>query len=114
MNIVLYVLLPVSLSALASWFITHRYYQKSLKTQENEYTQERKALIQALQKKNVNDSTLLTQQYIDAAVESWKKQGTAEHYLNSLEIPNDEKAKIFRAACLRHKKREPKRNPYGS
>jgi len=112
MNPMLYDLLLVALSALASWFITHRYYQKSLKNQESENTRERAALIKALQEQNATDSTLLTQQYIDAAVDAWKKQGTAEHYLSSLDIPNEEKANVFRAACLRHKKREPKRNPY--
>jgi len=54
----------------------------------------------------------LREQYVSAATNAWKTEGTAEHYLNSLDIPNEEKAKIYRAACLRHKKREPKRNPF--
>ena len=112
MNPTLYDLLLVSLSALLSWFITHKYYLISLDNQEKENTKEREALIQALQAHNENDATLITQQYIDAAVDAWKKQGTAEHYLNSLDIAQEEKAKIFKAACLRHKKREPKRNPF--
>lgn len=112
MNPTLYDLLLVVLSALLSWFITHKYYLISLNNQEEENKKEREALIKALQEQNENDATLLTQQYIDASVKEWKKQGTAEHYLNSLEIPNEEKAKIFQAACLRHKKRQPKRNPY--
>lgn len=110
----LYDLLIVALSALASWFITHRYYQKSLKNQESEYTEERTALIQALQEQNATDSTLLTQQYIDSAVDAWKSQGTPEHYLKSLDISIEEKANIYRAACIRHKKRKPKKNPYVS
>ena len=67
-------------------------------------------LVKALEAKNVTDFTLLTQQYIDAAVEAWKREGTAEYYLNSLELQNKEK--IFLAACLRHKKREPEQNSY--
>ena len=114
MNTVLYDLLLIVLSALGSWFITHRYYKKSFENQENENTRERAALIQVLQEHNATDSTLLTQQNIDTAVDVWKKQGTAEHYLNSLDLPNEEKARIFRAASLRHKKREPKKNPYVS
>lgn len=112
MNPVFYDLSLVAISALVSWFITHRYYVKSLKIQDTENARERAALVDALEAKNTTDSTLLTQKYIDAAVEAWKREGTAEHYLNSLELPNDEKAKIFRAAFLRHKKREPKKNPY--
>lgn len=54
----------------------------------------------------------LREQYVSAATNAWKKEGTAEHYLNGLDIPNKEKAEIFKAACLRHKKREPKRNPF--
>lgn len=112
MNPVLYDLSLVALSALVSWFITHCYYVKSFNVQDTENARERAALVEALEAKNATDSTLLTQKYIDAAVEGWKREGTAEHYLNSLELPNEEKANIFRAACLRHKKREPKRNPY--
>lgn len=112
MNPTLYDLLQVALSALLSWYITHKYYLVSLENQEKENTKEREVLIQALQAQNENDATLITQQYIDAAVEAWKKQSTAEHYLNSLEITQEEKAKIFRAACVRHKKRESKRNPF--
>jgi capsular polysaccharide biosynthesis protein len=112
MEIFLTIILPTTLSALSSWFITHRYYRKSLKIQENEHRQEVASLIQAIQQKNAYDSSLQKQQRIDAAVEAWKRQGTAEYYLNSLEIPNEEKAQIFRAACIRYKKRKPKRNPY--
>lgn len=112
MNPTLYDILLVALSALLSWFITHKYYLISLENQEKENTKEREALINALQAQNENDYTLITQQYIDSSVEAWKKQGTAEYYLNSLDISQEEKAKIFKAACLRHKKREPKRNPF--
>ena len=112
MDIFLTIILPTALSALFSWFITHRYYRKSLKIQGKELGQEIASLIQALEEKNTHGSSLQKQQRINAAVEAWKKQGTSEYYLKSLEIPDEEKAQIFRAACIRHKKREPKRNPY--
>jgi len=112
MNPVLNDLFIVAISAVASWYITHRYYIKSLKVQDMENARERAVLVEALEAKNATDSILLTQKYIDAAVEAWNREGTAENYLNSLELPNDEKAKVFRAACLRQKKREPKKNPY--
>ena len=97
MNLTLIDLLLVALSAFLSWLITHKYYLKGIDHQENENKREREELIQALQEQNANDATLLTQQYIDAAVEAWKKQGTAEHYLNSLDIANEEKGKISKA-----------------
>ena len=107
-----YDLLLVALSALLSWLTTDQYYRKSLRIQDREHTRERAALIQALESKSAMDSTLLKQKHIDAVVEAWKKYGTPEHYLASLGVSNEEKAEIFRSACLRHKRREPKRNPY--
>ncbi len=55
---------------------------------------------------------ILREEYVSAATAAWKSEGTAKHYLRSLNIPDEEKASIFRAACLRHEKREPKRNPF--
>ena len=113
MNPVIYDLLLVALGILASWFLTHRYYQKSLKEQRGEFSKELQALTAALVAHKSDAPALLKQNYIDGAVEAWKKKGQAEHYLNSLtDVPNGLKAEIFRAACLRHKGREPKRNPY--
>lgn len=103
------------LSALASWFFSRMYYRKSLAKQEAETTKERKALVEALRTSNATDQTLLMQQYIDAAVEAWKKQGTTVHYLDSLtDVSKEQKSQILRSASLRHKGREPKGNPYAS
>ncbi len=76
----------------------------------------REKTVEPVQKQTLNNQqdALLNEMYISAATDAWKKQGTAEHYLNSLEIPRKEKEKIFRAACLRHKKKEPKINPFAS
>ena len=113
MNPVIYDLLLVTLGILASWLVTHRYYEKSLKSQGREFSKELQGLTAALVAHKSDDPALLKQKYIDSAVEAWKKKGQAEHYLNSLtDISNELKAEIFRAACLRHKGREPKRNPY--
>ncbi len=113
MNPVIYDLLLVSLSALLSWFLTHRYYLKSLAAQETELSNELEKLTKSLNSSNSNDTTLIKQQYITEAVDAWKRVGQAEHYLNSLtDISDDLKADIFRSACLRHKGREPKRNPF--
>ena len=109
----LYDLLLLGIGAFLSWAITHLYYKKSLTEQENEFITERKVLIEALQEANALDGELATQQRIDEAVSAWKQAGTPAHYLDSLTaISNEEKAKIFRAASIRHKKREPKNNPY--
>ncbi len=113
MNPVICDLLVVALGIFASWLITHLYYKKSLKSQGREFSEELQELTAALVAHNSDDPALLKQKYIDGAVEAWKKKGQAEHYLNSLtDISNELKAEIFRAACLRHKGREPKRNPY--
>lgn len=109
----LYDLLLLGIAAFLSWAVTHVYYKKSLTEQEREFMTERTALIQALEQANSMDTEIVTQQRIDQAVSAWKQTGTPIHYLNSLtDVSNEEKAKIFRAASLRHKKREPKNNPY--
>lgn len=76
----------------------------------------RKKTVESIQNQALihTQEALLNETYVKAATDAWKKEGTAEHYLNSLDIPREEKANIFRAACLRHKKREPKRNPFAS
>ncbi|MDH3976177.1 MAG: hypothetical protein OEV42_18045 [Deltaproteobacteria bacterium] len=113
MNTLAYDLLLIFISALISWFITHRYYKKSLADQDVEHQRERRELVEALKAIKASDATLLKQQYIDAAVEAWKKKGTPKDYIDSLsEILAEEKAEIYRAASLRHKGREPKKNPY--
>lgn len=95
-----------------SWFITHLYYRKSLANQVTETQQEINQLVEAIKEPNQAEQALLTQRYIGAAVEEWKKKGTPVKYLDSLEISQEDKAKLFRRACLRHKGREPKKNPY--
>lgn len=112
MEKLLYDLALVALGALFSWFTTEKYFQKSLKNQETEQSKQIEALKIELQKHNANSEILLTQNYIDEAVKAWKHQGTAVHYLNSLEIPNNQKSEILMAAALRHKGRPPKSNPY--
>lgn len=59
------------------------------------------------------EQAYIINQYIDSAVTEWKKAGTPVHYLNSLvDVPDKQKADIYHAASLRHKRREPKSNPY--
>jgi len=59
------------------------------------------------------EQAYIINKYIDSAVTEWKKAGTPVHYLNSLvDVPDKQKADIYRAASLRHKRREPKSNPY--
>lgn len=106
-------LLLVALSSLIAWFITHKYYLKSLSNQEIEQTKERNSLIQALSAKNNADLIVQQQNYIDRAVEEWKKKGTPAFFLETLShLSKEQKYEIYRAASLRHKGREPKRNPY--
>ena len=113
MDQLIYDLLLVALGILFSWFFTHRYYIKSLKSQEIEYSKSLQELTATLTNLNSNDEALIKEKYIIEAVEAWRKKGQAEHYLNSLtDISNELKADIFRSACLRHHGREPKRNPY--
>jgi len=107
--------ISVVLSAAASWYFSRMYYLKSLANQDTEAARERAPLIEALRACNAADPVLQMQQYIDAAVEAWKKKGTAVPYLESLTgLSKDQKSQILRSAALRHKGREPKNNPYAS
>ena len=104
----------VILSGGASWYFSRMYYLKSLENQAKESERERQTLIAALKaNNNARDEALTMQQYIDAAVESWRVKGTAVPYVDSLVgITREQKAQVLRAASLRHKGREPKRNPF--
>jgi hypothetical protein len=104
----------VVLSGGASWYFSRMYYLKGAENQAKESERERQALIAALRaNNNARDEALTMQQYIDAAVEAWRVKGTAVPYVDSLVgVTRDQKAQILRAASLRHKGREPKRNPF--
>ena len=103
----------VLFGALASWFFSRMYYLKSLENLDTEAAKERMALIEALKASNAKDEALTMQQYIDAAVDAWRHRGTAVPYIDSLSgVSREQKAQILRSASLRHKGREPKRNPY--
>jgi uncharacterized membrane-anchored protein YhcB (DUF1043 family) len=108
----IYDLALIALGALFSWLTTEKYFQRSLKNQETEQSKQIEALKTELKTHNANSEILITQNYIDEAVKAWKRQGTAVHYLNSLELPNSEKSEILLAAAMRHKGRPPKSNPY--
>jgi len=113
MNPTLYDLLLVLLSALISWLLTHRYYLKSLKTQETEASREINELLGSLKKSSSNDINLQKNKFIESAVEYWKRNGQPITYINSIpDISDKSKADIFHSACLRHKGRAPKHNPY--
>ena len=110
---VLLTIAAVPLSALASWYFSRMYYLKGMKNQATEAASERAALMEALKAQNADDEALAMQQYIDAAVDAWRKRGTAAPYLDSLSgVTREQKAQILRSASIRHKGREPKRNPY--
>ncbi|WP_138441811.1 hypothetical protein [Marinobacter alexandrii] len=113
MNPTLYDLLLVALSALFSWFMTHRYYLKSLQSQEVEASKQIAELSKAVESANAHNDSVLKNQYIEGALAAWKRKGQAVDYLNSLtDVTNETKAEILRSACLRHKGREPKNNPF--
>jgi len=107
-----YNLAYVVLGSLISWYITEKYFQKSMNNQETEQSKQIETLKTELRTHNANSEILITQNYIDEAVNAWKHQGTAVHYLNSLELPSNRKSEILFAAALRHKGRPPKSNPY--
>ena len=81
-----------------------------------EAAREHKALIEAMKSNTAaRDEALTMQQYIDAAAEAWRVKGTAAPYIDSLSgVTREQKAQILRSASLRHKGREPKRNPYAT
>ena len=112
MDPILYDLLLIVLSALISWFMTHRYYLKSLQSQEKEASKQITELSKAVKRANTHNDAVLKNQYIEGALEAWRRKGQPVDYLNSLDVANETKAEIFRSACLRHKGREPKSNPF--
>jgi hypothetical protein len=100
------------ISGFISWLFTHTYYRKSLKIQNQEFLREIKILEEALDIKNSKDQSILNIQYIGAAVKEWEKKGTPKYYIDSLDVSKEQKAEIYQAASLRHKRCEPKNNPY--
>ena len=59
------------------------------------------------------DKEVKKQEHISEAVKAWKSVGQPVHYLDSLVgVSKEYKAEIYRKACLRHKLRKPKSNPY--
>lgn len=110
-----YTLVGISIiaSGACSWYFSRLYYLKSIRNQSNEAQKEIARLVDVFQKNQDNDLLLEKQQYIDNAVAAWKQRGTPEFYLNSLsQLSSEEKYEIHCSASLRHKGREPKRNPY--
>ena len=96
----------------ATWFFARHYYNKALKAQEEGAGEDRKRLIKALEQANATDSEIVRQQHIAQAVAAWIPHGTPRYYLDSIDVSREEKAIIYRAASLRHKRREPRANPY--
>jgi hypothetical protein len=100
-------------SVFFSWLFTRIYYLKSLRQQNDEHAKELKALNAAIQNKTQLDSLLLKQNHVDAAVECWRLKGGPTRYIDSLlDSTQEEKAEIYHSACVRHKGRVPKQNPY--
>jgi hypothetical protein len=53
------------------------------------------------------------QEHISEAEKAWKSVGQAVNYINGIVgVSKEYQAEIYREACLRHKLREPKSNPY--
>ncbi|TBW54349.1 hypothetical protein EZI54_14670 [Marinobacter halodurans] len=83
------------------------------RSQEAEASKQIAELSKAVESASANNDSVLKNQYIEGALEAWKRKGQAVDYLNSLtNVTNETKAEIFRSACLRHKGREPKNNPF--
>lgn len=95
-----------------SWLFTHLYYKKSLNQQAKEANEEHEQLLSVLQKDTTHNERLLKQQQIEKALEEFLKKGTPVNFINTLDIPDEEKADIYDKACLRKKGRLPKENPY--
>ena len=113
MNPTIYDLLLVALSVFCSWYLTHKYYLKSLEHQDKENNKEIDALKKALQKQNASSQELLLHNHIEQATIAWAKHGTAQFYLDSTGgLTQKQKADIFHAASIRHKRRPPQNNLY--
>lgn len=107
-------LVMMVVGAVCAVIITRLYCKQRFDRQNEEFIREQKVLEEALRQANATDSALITHQHIDEAVAAWKQSGDATDYLDSLtNLSDQEKAKIYHAASLRHEGKEPKDNPYG-
>lgn len=58
------------------------------------------------------DSTLDDFKLFQMAVEAYNKKGTPKHFLDSQNLPNEQKADLYDRAIYSEKGRYPKNNPY--
>lgn len=97
---------------LISWLITDCYYKKSLKNQENELSKELNIYKEIVTHQNMNSKESLRLQYIDRAVEEYKRRGTPVRAIDTFDISENEKADIYDAVMMRCKGRLGKNNKY--
>lgn len=98
--------------SLVSWLVTHCYYKKNLKNQENELSKQINAWKILVEPHAKNTQETLKLQYIELAVDEYKKTGTPVKVIDTFNISNNEKSDVYNTVMMRVKGRLGKSNPY--
>lgn len=100
------------LGSLITWVITHIYYRKSLANQEQTASKEIEKWKALVNNQKVNLKEHLILKYTDTAVEEYNKSGTPKRAIDTFDVPESKKAKIYDDVMMRVKGRLGKSNPY--
>ena len=108
------ILIGIIGSGLASWWITHAYYKKSLKQQADESQKEIHKILSVLEKQqNNNNRELFMARILDESIQEYRNAGTPVRVLDSYDsLTNEEKADLYDKVILRVKGRPGKSNKY--
>jgi len=112
MKEIVLLLTGVALGAVFSWIITHFYYKKNLKNQEQAASKEIDEWKKLVSSQEKFSKEALRLDYIDKAVVEHKQKGTPVRVIDTFDISNDEKADIYDAVMMRVKGRLGKSNKY--
>lgn len=114
MEIVLFIIGIVA-SGFISWFITDRYYRKSLGNQANEASKQMNTLIELAKSETETRKQLLMQKKIEESIEEYRLAGTPVRVIDTYtDLSNEEKADLLDLVLLRVKGRKAKNNKYRS
>jgi len=102
-----------ALSWLASWFITHTYYKKSLNAQTKETGKEISELLSLLRQQNEFDEKVLYQQRLEDAIAEYRRAGTPVRAIDTFDdMSKEQKAELYDIVMIRVKGRKGKSNKY--
>lgn len=114
MEIVLWIV-GILLSALASWLITHRYYKKSLRQQNEESSRQLSELMGLANNVDAANPQRIMQARIEESIQEYRRRGTPVRVIDTYnDLSDGEKADLLDTVLLRVKGRKAKSNKYRS